>query len=85
MTMRLTLPEEKYPDPQARRAFFQQLEPRLAAIPGVAAATVTTGVPPEDGGERLLEIDGSGSRVGCPAGVCRHRHRQPRSSSTWSA
>ena len=57
MTMRVELPEEKYPDPQARRAFFQQLEPRLAAIPGIEAAAVTTGVPPADGGERLLEID----------------------------
>ena len=40
-----------------RRAFFDQLEPRLRAIPGVEAAAITNGVPPHDGGERLLEID----------------------------
>ena len=57
MTMRLQLPESKYPNAEARRAFFERLEPRLAAIPGVEAAAVTTGVPSLDGGERLLEID----------------------------
>ena len=58
MTVRVRLPEAKYRTPDARRAFFDRLEPRLAAIPGVAAAAVTTGVPPHDGGERLLETDG---------------------------
>jgi putative ABC transport system permease protein len=58
MTMRMQLPESKYADPEARRAFFEQLEPRLAAIPGIEAVAMTTGVPPLDGGERPLEIDG---------------------------
>ena len=58
MTMRLALPESTYPTPDARRAFFDRLEPRLAAIPGVEAVAVTTGVPPFDGGERLVEIEG---------------------------
>ena len=58
--MRLRLPESKYKTPDARRAFFDRLEPRIAAIPGVEAAAVTNGVPPHDGGERLLEIDASG-------------------------
>lgn len=57
MTMRIRLPAEKYTDPPARRAFFDRLEPRLMAIPGVEAAAVTTGVPPADERERLLEID----------------------------
>jgi len=57
MTMRLELPDSKYPNAEDRRAFFDRLEPRLAAIPGVEAAAVTTGVPSRDGGERLLEID----------------------------
>jgi putative ABC transport system permease protein len=57
MTVRLRLPDSKYKTPDARRAFFDRLEPRLAAIPGVAAAAVTTGVPPHDGGERWLETD----------------------------
>ena len=58
MTMRLQLPETKYPVAEARRAFFDRLEPRLRTIPGVEAVAITTGVPPLDGGERLLEIDG---------------------------
>jgi predicted permease len=57
MTMRLRLPDSRYKTAEARRAFFDRLEPRLAAIPSVEAAAVTTGVPPHDGGERLLETD----------------------------
>jgi putative ABC transport system permease protein len=57
MTMRVQLPESRYQTADARRAFFDRLEPRLGAIPGVEAAAVTTGVPPHDGGERLLETD----------------------------
>ena len=30
-----------------------------ASIPGVQAATITTGVPSRDGGERYFEIDGT--------------------------
>ncbi|MPY88952.1 MAG: FtsX-like permease family protein [Luteitalea sp.] len=58
MAMRVELPEAKYETPEARRAFFERIEPRIAAIPGVEATALTTGVPPHDGGERLLEIDG---------------------------
>ena len=58
MTLRLQLPASKYASADARLAFFERLEPRLAAIPGVEAAAVTTGVPPFDGGERRLQIDG---------------------------
>lgn len=57
MTLRLQLPAFKYADGQARLAFFERLEPRLSAIPGVQAAALTTGVPPLDGGERLVQID----------------------------
>jgi putative ABC transport system permease protein len=56
-TMRLQLPEGKYPSPETRRAFFDRLGPRLRTIPGVESFAVTTGVPPLDGGERLLEVD----------------------------
>jgi putative ABC transport system permease protein len=59
-TMRIVLPESTYATAEARRGFFERLEPRLAAIPGVELSAVTTGVPPLDGGERLLEIDGPG-------------------------
>ena len=66
MTMTVRLPEERYPDPQARLAFFERLEPRLSAIPGVEAAAVTTGVPPLDGGERIIQLEGQVSEPGVP-------------------
>jgi predicted permease len=59
MALRMQLPESKYANADARVGFFERLEPRLAAIPGVEAAAVTTGVPPFDGGERRLQIDGT--------------------------
>jgi len=58
MTMRMQLPEAKYPTEEARRAFYDQLEPRLAATPGVESVAVTTTVPPLRAGERTFEIDG---------------------------
>jgi predicted permease len=58
MAMRLQLPETRYPTPAARRAFFNQLQMKVGAIPGIDGVSLTTGVPPLDGGERLLEIEG---------------------------
>jgi predicted permease len=58
MTMRMQLPEAKYPTEEARRAFYDQLEPRLAATAGVESVAVTTTVPPLRAGERMFEIDG---------------------------
>jgi predicted permease len=66
MTMDVQLPASRYATPDSRHAFVEQLEPRLAAIPGVEAAAVTTGVPGRDGGERLLEIERAGSATGPP-------------------
>jgi predicted permease len=57
MRMRLQLPPEKYPGPAGRLAFFDALEPRLAAIPGLEGAAVTTGVPPLAGESRRLQVD----------------------------
>ena len=62
MTMRMQLPDPKYATPEARRGFYDRVEPRLAAIPGVEAVAVTTSVPPFGSGERLLEIDGRPAR-----------------------
>ena len=62
MRMKLQLPPANYPTADARYRFFQQLEPRLTALPGVTAA-VTTGVPPLDGGERRVEVDGASKSI----------------------
>ena len=58
LTMRLQLPEAKYGNADQRRAFYEQLEPRLTAIAGVDAVAVTTTVPPLRAGERVFEING---------------------------
>jgi predicted permease len=57
LTMALQLPGERYRNADERRGFFERLEPRLAALPGIESAAVTNGVPPLDGGERLLETE----------------------------
>jgi putative ABC transport system permease protein len=59
VTMRVHLPTSRYASAESRREFFERLLPRLQTIPGVEAASATTGVPPLDGGERLVEIDGA--------------------------
>ena len=58
MTMRLQLSGEKYSSADSRRIFFEQLEPKLGAIPGAEAVAVTTSVPPFGAGRRGLEIEG---------------------------
>jgi putative ABC transport system permease protein len=38
VTLHLVMPKVKYPDPEQHRQFFEQILPKLAAIPGVEAA-----------------------------------------------
>jgi predicted permease len=58
MTMQLQLGGDKYQKPEARRAFYEQLQPRLAAIAGVEHVALTTSVPPFGLGRRPIEFDG---------------------------
>jgi hypothetical protein len=58
MAMRLRLPEVKYATAEARRRFFNELEPRIAAIPGVEAVAISSNVPPFGSGQRAFEIEG---------------------------
>lgn len=64
----VTLPEERYPDPGRRAAFYDALEARLAAIPGVQDAALATALPPYDGGNSALQIFGRP----VPPGATRH-------------
>ncbi|MGE0812296.1 MAG: ADOP family duplicated permease [Vicinamibacterales bacterium] len=57
MRMRLQLPPATYPTAETRRAFFDRVAPRLAAIPGIAGVAVTTGVPPLAGESRRVQAD----------------------------
>jgi predicted permease len=58
MAMQLQLSGDKYQKPEARREFFERLQPRLAAIPGTEAVAITTGMPPFGSGTRRFEVDG---------------------------
>jgi predicted permease len=58
LTMRLSLAEKKYPAAEQRRLFYESLLPRLSAVPGVAAAAITSAPPGQGAGSRQLEIDG---------------------------
>ena len=44
--MRMQLPPAHYPDVAARRRFYDQLLPKIDAIPGIQSAAMTTSVPP---------------------------------------
>jgi predicted permease len=58
LTMRLQLPNRKYPTPEQRRAFYQRLDDRLAALGNVQAATITTNPPVAGGATRQLVVEG---------------------------
>jgi putative ABC transport system permease protein len=58
LTMRLSLADKKYPTAERRRLFYDALVPRLSAIPGVAAASITSAPPATGAGSRQLEIEG---------------------------
>ena len=58
LTMRVQLPNTKYPNAEARQQFFERLAPRLEGVPGAESVAITTSVPPEGSGQRDVEIDG---------------------------
>jgi len=59
LTMRLALPEAKYPEPQRQRNFFDQLLNRIAALPGVKAAGAINFLPLSGtGNQRSFLIEG---------------------------
>ena len=45
LTLRVDLPQQKYDKPEKASNFFQQLETRVAALPGVEAVGLTTELP----------------------------------------
>jgi putative ABC transport system permease protein len=58
LTMRLQLPNRKYPTPEQRRDFYKRLDERLAALGNVQAATITTNPPMGGGNARQLIVEG---------------------------
>ena len=57
-TARLMLPAEEYAEVDGRIQFYEQLLPRMAALPGVEAATLSDGLPASGNGMRIFEIEG---------------------------
>ncbi|UCG85421.1 MAG: ABC transporter permease [Gemmatimonadota bacterium] len=57
-TARIALPQAEYPDTAARLAFYEELLPRLQALPGVVAATLSDGLPARGNGTRVFEVEG---------------------------
>ena len=64
LTMRLQLPNRKYPTPELRRDFYKRLDERLAALGNVQAATITTNPPMQGGQGRQLVIEGREQAAG---------------------
>ena len=53
LTMRIYLPGDAYDPNAAKIAFFRDLVAQARAVPGVAAATVTSSLPTDDGGRAM--------------------------------
>jgi putative ABC transport system permease protein len=58
VTMRLTLPQQKYPSGEAITAFFEELIRRTKTIPGVTAAATVSQFPPLGFASSKIEIEG---------------------------
>jgi putative ABC transport system permease protein len=59
LTVRVTLPREKYPKPDQQLAFYTQLVDRVRALPGIESASTTDSLPfTEDGSTEPIAIEG---------------------------
>jgi hypothetical protein len=56
MTARLDPPDSRYKDTAARQRFYDQLLPRLEALPGVSHAAITSNLPGLGAAHRDIEI-----------------------------
>jgi putative ABC transport system permease protein len=58
LTMRLGLPEQKYPTPESRVAFHEGLAQRLRAIPGIQSIAITSNLPIDGSLTGMLQFEG---------------------------
>jgi putative ABC transport system permease protein len=58
MTMRLNLPAAKYPKPETRTQFVENLDARLKSVPGIAAAALASNSPNEGSFRWPFQIEG---------------------------
>ncbi len=80
LTMRLTLPPEKYAEPGSMSAFFEQLVERVGALPGVSASALASQYPPAESFTSRVEVEGFVGPGG-PAALDQHHGRVPGSVS----
>ena len=59
LTMRLTLPQQKYPTGEAITAFFEELTRRVQAVPGVSATGMVSQYPPMGPFSSQIEVEGA--------------------------
>jgi putative ABC transport system permease protein len=64
LTMRLTLPKQKYPTAELRQAFYNRLDERLAGLSGVQSGTFSTSIPTGGGPTRQLLMEGRPETAG---------------------
>jgi predicted permease len=58
ITVQVTLPNARYPQPADRLAFQDRLQERLETVPGVDALTIVSQAPAAGGAQRTLKIEG---------------------------
>lgn len=58
LTMRLTLPQQKYPTNAAVTAFFEELIRRVGAVPGVSGTAMASQFPPLAFSSNQIEVEG---------------------------
>ncbi len=59
LTAGIRLPNDRYPDPEARQRFFEQLLPQVAAVPGVAKVAIVSAPPGIWADSRHVELEDS--------------------------
>jgi putative ABC transport system permease protein len=69
LTLRIPLPDQRYPDPLRRIGFFRELLERVRAVPGVTAAGLNTGMHPFGNWGLPVDIAGSSQQDARPVVV----------------
>ncbi len=59
LTARIRLPKDRYPTPESRQRFYDQLLPQIGALPGVANASIASDLPGISAFSRHIEIEGA--------------------------
>jgi putative ABC transport system permease protein len=67
LTLRIPFSEQRYPDAKRRVAFLREVLRRVESVPGVVAATVTTGLHPLGSRGVPVEVAGGGEQDKRPA------------------